>query len=107
MRIFTANGDASTAHSNLLLAGVTDRAINNGTFLDGWVGVRFDVQVTSTDNDPNIYHEFKFITPATLSDPNQKENSRFVLKNAGFLLKIFFYCDKLFYRPRQMKGTYF
>ncbi len=66
----TGSGDSSTAHSNLVLADVTDRVISNGTFLAGWVGVRFDVQVTSTDDDPNIYHEFKFTTPATLSDPN-------------------------------------
>jgi len=66
----TGSGTSSAFHSNLVSADATDLIVSNGTYLAGTAGVRFDIQVTSTDNDPDIYHEFRFTTPATLSDPN-------------------------------------
>jgi hypothetical protein len=66
----TGSGTNSGNHSGLVTNDVTDIVVSNGTWLAGWVGVRFDVQLASNDYDSVIYHEFRFTTPATLSDPN-------------------------------------
>jgi hypothetical protein len=63
----SGSGTNSRQIAGLNSADVTNIDVVNGTWLAGWVGVRFDAPMNPADNDASIYHKLEFTTPATIT----------------------------------------
>ena len=68
-KILYCNGSGvdSRQVAALNAADVTNIDVVNGTWLAGWVGVRFDAAMNPADNDASISHKLEFTTPATIT----------------------------------------